>query len=93
MFYDVGLIESPRGSILISTCRNAGAYFLFIIVSCYLYHYEKDSHTLSRRTRDYARSIGCYSITLNVWEGNVPASSFYKEMGMHVQKTTMEVLL
>ena len=43
--------------------------------------------------RDYARSIGCYSITLNVWEGNVPASSFYKEMGMHVQKTTMEVLL
>ena len=43
--------------------------------------------------RDYARSIGCYSITLNVWEGNAPALSFYKEMGMHVQKTTMEVFL
>ena len=43
--------------------------------------------------REYARSIGCYSITLNVWEGNAPASSFYKEMGMNVKKTTMEVFL
>ena len=42
---------------------------------------------------DYARSIGCYNITLNVWEGNVPALSFYKEMGMKVQKTTMEIFL
>ena len=43
--------------------------------------------------RDYARSISCYNITLNVWEGNSPASSFYKEMGMEVQKTTMEIIL
>ena len=42
---------------------------------------------------DYARSTGCYNITLNVWEGNTPASSFYKEMGMEVQKTTMELIL
>jgi len=53
----------------------------------------KTGESLYEFVRDYARSIGCYSITLNVWEGNVPASSFYKEMGMHVQKTTMEVLL
>ena len=43
--------------------------------------------------RDYARSIGCYNITLNVWEGNSPALSFYREMGMDVQKTTMEIIL
>lgn len=43
--------------------------------------------------RDYARSIGCYNITLNVWEGNAPAYSFYQNMGMRIQKTTMEVLL
>ncbi len=43
--------------------------------------------------RDYARSIGCYNITLNVWEGNSPALSFYREMGMEVQKTTMEIIL
>ena len=43
--------------------------------------------------RDYARSIGCNNITLNVWDGNEPALCFYKDMGMQVQKTTMEVLL
>ena len=43
--------------------------------------------------RDYARSIGCYNITLNVWEGNAPAMAFYKSMGMGVQKTGMEIIL
>lgn len=43
--------------------------------------------------RQYARSIGCHNITLNVWEGNVPASCFYRNMGMQVQKTTMEIIL
>ena len=43
--------------------------------------------------RDYAKSIGCNNITLNVWEGNEPALNFYRNMGMQVQKTTMEVIL
>lgn len=43
--------------------------------------------------RDYAKSIDCNNITLNVWEGNDPALQFYKSMGMKVQKTTMEILL
>lgn len=43
--------------------------------------------------RDYARSIGCYNITLNVWEGNDAAQHFYRSMGMGVQKTGMEVVL
>jgi len=43
--------------------------------------------------RDYARSIGCYNITLNVWEGNAPALAFYRNMGMAVQKTGMETIL
>ena len=43
--------------------------------------------------RDYAKTIGCNNITLNVWEGNEAALSFYKNMGMKVQKTTMEVIL
>ena len=42
---------------------------------------------------DYALSIGCHNITLNVWEGNEPALSFYRNMGMQVQKTTMEMIL
>jgi len=43
--------------------------------------------------REYAQSIGCYNITLNVWEGNDAACRFYKNMGMQVQKTTMEIIL
>ena len=43
--------------------------------------------------RDYAKSIGCNNITLNVWEGNEPALHFYRNMGMQVQKTTMEIIL
>ena len=43
--------------------------------------------------RGYAQSIGCYNITLNVWEGNDAALSFYRNMGMKVQKTTMEIVL
>lgn len=48
---------------------------------------------LYEHVRDYAKSIGCYNITLNVWEGNDAALSFYKSMGMKVQKTGMETIL
>lgn len=43
--------------------------------------------------REYARSTGCYNITLNVWEGNVAAASFYRNMGLRIQKTTLETIL
>ena len=43
--------------------------------------------------RDFAQSIGCNNMTLNVWEGNAPALAFYRNMGMKVQKTTMEIIL
>ena len=47
---------------------------------------------LYEHVRDYALSIGCNNITLNVWEGNEPAINFYRNMGMKVQKTTMEII-
>ena len=49
--------------------------------------------SLFDHVRGYASSIGCSNITLNVWEGNDPAFRFYKNMGMQVQKTTMELIL
>jgi ribosomal protein S18 acetylase RimI-like enzyme len=49
--------------------------------------------SLYEYVHDYARSIGCNNITLNVWEGNEPALRFYQNMGMKVRKTTMEVVL
>ena len=47
---------------------------------------------LYEHVRDYAKSIGCHHITLYVWEGNDAAISFYRNMGMQVQKTTMELI-
>ncbi len=41
----------------------------------------------------YAKEAGCHNITLNVWDGNDAALLFYQNMGMGVQKTTMEVIL
>lgn len=41
----------------------------------------------------YAKEIGCYNVTLNVWECNQSAGKFYEAMGMHVQKTGMEIIL
>jgi ribosomal protein S18 acetylase RimI-like enzyme len=43
--------------------------------------------------RDYAKSIGCNNITLNVWEGNDRAMGFYRQMGYTPRKTVMEKLL
>ena len=43
--------------------------------------------------RDYAMSLGCYNITLNVWGGNDSALCFYKSMGLRVQKMGMEMIL
>ena len=48
---------------------------------------------LYEHVRNYAQTEGCNNITLNVWEGNEPALHFYRNMGMQVQKTTMEVIL
>jgi len=42
---------------------------------------------------DYAKSINCYNVTLNVWEGNDSAKKFYESVGMMVEKTTMEKIL
>lgn len=42
---------------------------------------------------DFARHIGCYDITLNVWEGNDAARKFYERMGCTPRKTYMEKLV
>lgn len=44
-------------------------------------------------TLDFARSIGCYNVTLNVWAENKSAMRFYEAMGLSVQKIGMEQIL
>ena len=40
-----------------------------------------------------AGRLGCYEVTLNVWEGNDSALGFYRSMGMKVKETQMEYIL
>ncbi|MBQ9827773.1 MAG: GNAT family N-acetyltransferase [Lachnospiraceae bacterium] len=44
-------------------------------------------------TKEYAKSIGCYNLTLNVWELNQGAKRFYEKMGLKPLKTGMETIL
>ncbi len=42
---------------------------------------------------EYAKKIGCYNLTLNVWAKNEKAMKFYEAMGLSVQKIGMEKIL
>ncbi len=57
---------------------------------------ERGQH-LGEKLFDYvkeqARGLGCYEITLNVWEGNDSAARFYERMGMKPKETQMELVL
>lgn len=42
---------------------------------------------------DYAKKIGCYNVTLNVWCCNESAMKFYQSCGLKPQKIGMECIL
>ena len=48
---------------------------------------------LFEHAKEEARRMGCYEVTLNVWEGNDSARSFYEKMGMKPKETMMEIIL
>ena len=48
---------------------------------------------LYQHVLDYAREIGCYNVTLNVWTCNPGAQRFYEAMGMTPLKTCLEQVL
>lgn len=42
---------------------------------------------------DFAKSQGCYNVTLNVWSCNTSAMKFYESCGLVPQKVGMEKIL
>ena len=42
---------------------------------------------------DYAKELGAYNVTLNVWAVNKSALKFYEKMGLMPQKYGMEIVL
>lgn len=54
---------------------------------------QKIGDQLCRFAEDFARQIGCYNLTLNVWNDNAGALRFYERQGMKPQETVMEKIL
>lgn len=48
---------------------------------------------LCEAVKELAKKLGCYNITLNVWECNPSAMKFYLAAGMKPYKTGMEIIL
>lgn len=42
---------------------------------------------------EFAKKIGCYNITLNVWNGNDNAFEFYKKNEFNIQKFYLEKII
>ncbi|MCR5824061.1 MAG: GNAT family N-acetyltransferase, partial [Lachnospiraceae bacterium] len=42
---------------------------------------------------EFASEIGCYSVTLHVWDCNPEARAFYEKMGMRPYMTAMETII
>ena len=49
--------------------------------------------TLYNFVLDFAKSEGCYNVTLNVWSCNQDALRFYEKLGLVPQKIGMEKIL
>ncbi len=48
---------------------------------------------LFEHVENEALRLGCYDITLNVWEGNDSAKHFYDKIGFRPRETQMEFIL
>ena len=42
---------------------------------------------------DYAKELGCYNLTLHVWNDNEGSCTFYERLGMKPRYTEMETIL
>ncbi len=48
---------------------------------------------LFEHVKNEARRLGCYEVTLVVWDGNDSASRFYEKMGMKTKERMLEYIL
>ena len=48
---------------------------------------------LFEHVKSEAKRLGCYEVTLNVWEGNLSAMNFYKHKGLKPRKHCLEMKL
>lgn len=51
---------------------------------------QKIGDQLYNFAEEFAQEIGCYNLTLNVWNDNLGALRFYERQGLKPQETVME---
>ena len=54
---------------------------------------QKIGEQLYQFALDYAKELGCYNLTLHVWNDNAGALRFYERLGMKPRYTEMETIL
>ena len=54
---------------------------------------QKIGEKLYQFALDYAKELGCYNLTLHVWNDNAGALRFYERLGMKPRYTEMETIL
>lgn len=54
---------------------------------------KKVGTSLYNYVLQFAKEVGCYNVTLNVWACNNSALKFYEKCGLSVQKIGMEKIL
>lgn len=84
------VIHEPEESMNMYPHRSIYIDDLCVDENCRGRHVGKD---LFEYVRKEAIKMGCHSLTLNVWEGNDAARSFYEKCGLGIQKTVMEMIL
>lgn len=81
--------------------QHVGSHLMTDIKTLYIDDLCVDEHARGRRVGTglyeyvlaYARAIGCYNVTLNVWSLNHGAMRFYEKCGLVPQKVGMEKIL
>ena len=54
---------------------------------------QKLGEKLYQFALDYSKELGCYNLTLHVWNDNAGALRFYERLGMKPRYTEMETIL
>ena len=54
---------------------------------------QKIGEQLCHFAEEFAQEIGCYNLTLDVWNDNVAALRFYERLDLKPQQTIMEKIL
>jgi ribosomal protein S18 acetylase RimI-like enzyme len=84
------ILQEVAGDPVLADRRSLYIDDLCVDEACRGQHVGK---ALYRYVVQYAKEIGCQSVTLNVWAFNESAMRFYEAMGMQPQKVGMEMLL